>query len=223
MRLLEPEVMDSDADAREYDAMDHAAVNSQFVSDLLAVLKPEANLQILDVGTGTAQIPIELCRRAPRVRVVAVDAAESMLALARKNVAAAGLADRIELVHADAKSLAATQFDAVVSNSIVHHIGEPRAVIATAIRLTAPDGLLFHRDLARPNDEAQLKQLVDTYASDATPYQRRLFGESLRAALTIDEMRALVADFGFAPDTVQMTSDRHWTWIAHRPSEQSKS
>jgi ubiquinone/menaquinone biosynthesis C-methylase UbiE len=250
-RVFEPEVMDSSEDAREYDAMDHAAVNAQFVSDLLAVLEkgdwsnyrapreefsnnrepiigPVPFFRVLDLGTGTAQIPIELCRHAPRVHVTAVDAAESMLALARNNVAAAGLADRIQLVRSDAKCLAATRspsgaervleraFDAVISNSIVHHIAEPRAVIATAIRLTAPGGLLFHRDLARPCDEAQLNHLVATYAGDATPYQRKLFGDSLRATLTVDEMRELVTEFGFAPDTVQMTSDRHWTWSARR-------
>ena len=34
-RVLEPEVMNSDQDSREYDAMDHAAVNAVFVTDLL--------------------------------------------------------------------------------------------------------------------------------------------------------------------------------------------
>ena len=215
-RVLEPEVMDSDEDAREYDAMDHATVNTRFVTDLLAVLGTDSPVRILDLGAGTAQIPIELCRRAPRVQVTAVDAAESMLTLAHANVAAAGLVDRIELVHADAKVLAATQFDAVISNSIVHHIAEPRTVIGTAICLTAPGGLLFHRDLARPRDESQLENLVAAYAGEATPYQRKLFADSLRAALTIDEVRELVAEFDFSPETVQMTSDRHWTWSATR-------
>jgi hypothetical protein len=58
-----------------------------------------------------------------------------------------------------------------------------------------------------------LEVLVNTYANEATAYQRRLFGESLRAALTVEEMASLVADFGFARSTVRMTSDRHWTWI----------
>jgi hypothetical protein len=73
---------------------------------------------------------------------------------------------------------------------------------------------MFHRDLARPSDENQLNHLVTTYAGDATAYQRKLFTDSLRAALTIEEMRELVATFGFSPGTVEMTSDRHWTWSA---------
>jgi ubiquinone/menaquinone biosynthesis C-methylase UbiE len=218
-RILEPELMDTADDAREYDTMDHTAVNAQFVTDLLQSLS-DWSTPILDLGAGTAQIPIELCRRAPHVRITAVDAAESMLALARENIADAGLSGRIELVLADAKTLPfpVAAFPAVISNSILHHIAEPRQVVAEAMRVTAPGGLLFHRDLCRPHDEAQLEHLVTTYAGAATAYQRKLFADSLRAALTLDEMRDLVASFGFPRDTVNMTSDRHWTWVARTPA-----
>ena len=37
-RVLEPEVMDSVAEARDYDAMDHSAVNRAFVADFLAAV-----------------------------------------------------------------------------------------------------------------------------------------------------------------------------------------
>jgi ubiquinone/menaquinone biosynthesis C-methylase UbiE len=220
-RILEPELMDTDQDARQYDAMDHAAVNTLFVTDLVDALKPHVvcrtpRLEILDLGAGTAQIPIELCRRVADVCVVAIDAAEHMLAVARENVAAAGLAGRIELRHADAKRLPFVdgQFPVVTSNSILHHIAEPAAAIVEAVRVTARGGLLFHRDLCRPNHETELEKLVETYAGDATPYQQKLFADSLRAALTVAEMQALVAQYGFAPHAVRMTSDRHWTWVA---------
>src|SRR5919106_654075 len=92
-RILEPELMDTAEDAREYDAMDHAVVNAQFVTDLLAAAA-DWSLQrpvphILDLGAGTAQIPIELARRAPHLYITAIDAAEGMLRLARENVVAA--------------------------------------------------------------------------------------------------------------------------------------
>jgi SAM-dependent methyltransferase len=51
----------------------------------------------LDVGAGVAAVSIELCRRFPRLRVVALEPAEAPLALGRANVAAAGLEKRIEL------------------------------------------------------------------------------------------------------------------------------
>jgi len=218
-RILEPEIMASADDAREYDAMDHTAVNAQFVGDLLRTVMDLSRpplARFLDLGVGTAQIPIELAHRYPAAHVTGIDAAQRMLALADKNITATGLSDRIDLVLADAKHLpfADNSFPIVISNSILHHIAEPRAVVAEAVRVISAGGLLFHRDLARPNSEEQLHLLVDTYAGTATPYQRRLFGESLRAALTLEEMQDLVATFGFNRETVQMTSDRHWAWVA---------
>jgi tRNA1(Val) A37 N6-methylase TrmN6 len=95
-RELEPEVMDSAQDAREYDSMDHAAVNAAFVADFVGAIAGRCGaLTILDLGAGTAQIPIALGHALPDVRVVAVDAAENMLAIARKNVATANLEERI--------------------------------------------------------------------------------------------------------------------------------
>jgi ubiquinone/menaquinone biosynthesis C-methylase UbiE len=139
-----------------------------------------------------------------------------MLTLAEKNVAAADLTTRVMLVHADAKRLPfdSGEFDVVMSNSIFHHIPDPEIVIAEADRVTAPRGLHFHRDLARPLNEKALLEIVVSYAADATPYQRRLFTDSLHAALTTEEMGDLVAGAGFERETVRMTSDRHWTWAA---------
>src|SRR5689334_84912 len=94
-RTLEPEVMDSPEEARDYDAMDHAAVNRVFVEDFLAAW--DGRGPVLDVGTGTAQIPIEFCRRDPRAEVVAIDLAEEMLRVGRENVRRAGLESRVRL------------------------------------------------------------------------------------------------------------------------------
>jgi SAM-dependent methyltransferase len=224
-RVLEPEVMDSLEDAVEYDAMDHTVVIAAFVADLLAALNDwslqrpvtsSTTLRTLDLGAGTAQIPIELARRTPAIHITAVDAAKNMLALAEKNVSAAGLSDRITLLLADAKQLPfdSGAFDVVISNSILHHIPGPEVVICEAVRVTAPGGFLFHRDLARPNDENAVLELVASYAADATSYQRSLFAESLHAALTVDEVSNLVAHFSFDRESVHMSSDRHWTWTA---------
>jgi len=51
----------------------------------------------LDVGAGVAAVSIELCRRFPHLRCVGLEPAEAPLALARANVAAAGLEERLEL------------------------------------------------------------------------------------------------------------------------------
>jgi ubiquinone/menaquinone biosynthesis C-methylase UbiE len=218
-RVLEPEAMDTLEDARDYDAMDHAEVNRRFVRDFLAACAEQRvvdDAEVLDLGTGTAQIPIELCRQNPAARVVAIDLARHMLAVAEENVRCAGLADRIRLELVDAKGLpyGDGQFRALVSNSIVHHIPEPRSALAEAVRVAAPGAILFLRDLARPADDAQVRELVANYAFDCNAHQRQLFEDSLRAALSVGEIRDLVAALGFARQTVAATSDRHWTWSA---------
>lgn len=213
-RVLEPEVMDTPEEATDYDAMDHLAVNRVFVADFLAFW--DGSNPILDFGTGTAQIPIELCRRSSEARVVAIDLARHMLEVGRQNVERASLTDRILLQLCDAKRTPYEDgaFAAVISNSIVHHIPDPGDVLGEMVRVTRLGGRLFVRDLMRPADEPTLIHLVQMYAGDANPHQQQMFAESLHAALALGEIRDLVATLGFDPATVQQTTDRHWTWSA---------
>lgn len=206
--------MDSPAEAAEYDAMDHAAVNAAFVADLRAAGWRGGRL--LDLGAGTGLIPISLCQAEPGAVVTAVDAADSMLQAAAGNLAAAGLTARVQLVCADAKALpwASGSFPTVVSNSIVHHIPRPEQAFREAVRVVAPGGLLFFRDLSRPESEPALRRLVARYAVGESDSARELFAQSLQAALTVEEVRSLVGELGFSPTGVAATSDRHWTWIA---------
>jgi ubiquinone/menaquinone biosynthesis C-methylase UbiE len=202
--------------------MDHSHVNRLFVADLLAAwsaTSPEPLAgEVIDVGTGTALIPIELCGQAPDCRVVAIDLSTHMLNLARYNLEVHSCVSRVMLCHVDGKELPFEQdrFAVVMSNSIVHHIPEPRSVLREAVRVAAPGGLLFFRDLLRPPDEATLEQLVATYTAGESDHARQMFSDSLHAALTLDEIRALVGELGFAPESVQATSDRHWTWSARK-------
>ncbi len=215
-RTLETEAMDTLAEAIDYDTMDHREVNRAFVADLLAA-RPAPGW-ILDIGTGTAQIPIELCRQDPSAKVLTVDMARHMLLLARENVRRAGLADRIRVERADAKRLpyADGSLATVVSNSILHHIPDPRLALGEAWRVLAAGGLVFIRDLVRPADEQTVQRLVATYAPGANEHQRQMFADSFRASLTIDEVREIVTPFGVSGETVRATSDRHWTWAARK-------
>jgi ubiquinone/menaquinone biosynthesis C-methylase UbiE len=176
------------------------------------------------LGTGTAQIPIEICRRCNRFQFVAVDAAPHMLEVAKQNISAATLTECIAVQLADAKTLPFIdqEFDGVISNSIVHHLAEPIVALREAIRVIKGGGLLFFRDLLRPANEAELMQLVDRYvppaeASEQLNHQRTMFANSLCASLTLAEIRNRIIQLGFPAASVQQTSDRHWTWIAYAP------
>jgi len=221
-RELEPESMDTAEDVEQYDAMDHSEVNARFVADFLAAHGPCRGGEFLDVGTGTALIPIALGRADASARVVAFDLAPAMIERAERNVADAGLSDRIKCVQADAKSagtaLGDRAFEAVVSNSIVHHIPDPQPVLASMAARVSPGGTLMVRDLARPDSRAELDGLVERYAGGEAPEARELFRASLHAALTVDEVRAMAAGVGLPASCVEMTSDRHWTLAWRRPS-----
>ena len=153
-RVLEPEPMETADDVRQYDAMDHSAVNARFVEDFLTAHGPCRGGEILDVGTGTARIPIALCLADSAARILALDLSEPMLERAAANIAAAGLSPRIRCHHGDAKSLITLfgegSFEGVVSNTIVHHIPDPEPALDSMARLVARGGTLMIRDLARP-------------------------------------------------------------------------
>jgi ubiquinone/menaquinone biosynthesis C-methylase UbiE len=219
-RVLEAEAMDTAEEARDYDLMDHAEVNARFVADFLRAHGPSRGGEVIDVGTGPGRIPIALCQADPEIRVFGVDLAEEMLSRARANVAEAGLSRRVRFANADAKALSQpdASFEAVISNTIIHHIPDPELAIAEMARIVAPGGTIVVRDLYRPDDLATLNHLVSTYAGDASVAARALFEASLHAALTLDEIQGMVRALDLPGAEVSMTSDRHWTWVWHRPA-----
>lgn len=209
-RVLEQEVMDTLEDAQEYAAIDNSEVNEVFVAQAVE-LAPRTGL-VLDVGTGPAEIAVLLARRALGLRILAIDLGEHMLATARRNVKEAGLDRRIEIRRADAKAtgLETASVEMVISNSLVHHIPNPTTMFAEVRRVLRPGGALFLKDLHRPETSAELAHLVETYAADCTPYQRRGFSESLAAGLTVQEVVATCANVGLEGVRVRRCSDRHW-------------
>ncbi len=217
-RVLEPEVMDTYEEASVYNDMDHAEVNRTFVADLF-----EAGFtggDTLDLGTGTALIPIEICRRCEDCRIMAVDLSVGMLDLARLNIEIEGQIERIMLDRVDAKELPYPDgmFSTVLSNSIVHHIADPGPVLADAVRVLAPGGLIFFRDLARPQSDEAVAGLVQSHAAEEAEQARQMFEASLRAALTLGEICDIVQNLGLDPSTAKATSDRHWTWSVRKES-----
>ena len=203
--------MDGPDEALAYDTMDHSVVNRAFADAVLALF-PAARA-LLDLGAGTARIPLELCRVLPAATVTATDLSPAMLALGAANVAAAGLTPRVALAIVDACELPwpAGAFDAVVSNSLVHHVPDTVRLFRSIARVSGGGGLLV-RDLCRPADADAVEALVAQYTRGESASAQELFRASLHAALTVAEVRSMIAELGFDPAGVRATSDRHWTW-----------
>lgn len=210
-RITEPEVMDSLQEAVEYDAMDFFEVNTAFAERAVELGSPTG--LILDVGTGTARIPILMCQRRPQWQVIGIDLAESMLDIGRQNVEASGLQQQIKLELVDAKQMpyADAHFDMVVSNSIVHHLPNPLPFLQELKRVLKPHGAILLRDLIRPESQSILDTIVETVAADCNAHQKMLFCDSLHAAFTLDEVKELIQQAELEAVEVYQSSDRHWT------------
>ncbi len=207
-RTLEPEVMDTAEEAAAYDEMDHSAVNQAFVDRLLAL---GARGRLLDLGTGPGDIPLLIVERVADCTVVGVDLSPGMLELAQKRRAGARQAERIKFRLADAKDLdfEDASFDAVFSNTVLHHLADPRPFLREARRVLRPRGTLLIRDLYRPSNRARVDELVRMYASTASPSGREMFRASLCAALMPSELRALADECGLAEARLMVDTDRH--------------
>lgn len=211
-RTLEPEVMDTQEEVSEYLAMDHRTVNERFVEDLYAG-GPVGN-RVMDLGCGTAQIPVLLCQRSLDIHVLAVDSSVEMLETARIEVEMGGVVGQVQLAHADCKTMADYESESVptvISNSLIHHLPEPLDALKQMVRLVEPGGRLFVRDLARPDSEREVEALVVQYAGEESLFAQQLLRQSLHAALTLGEIQQLAEVAGITPSSIRMTSDRHWT------------
>lgn len=211
-RTLEPEVMDDPAGAEAYARADFSEVNQAFVDRFLAAFPAAARGRVVDLGCGPADIPLRLARTAPGIRVVAADASAPMLARAREALAGAGLADRVSLVHGRVPGLPLKpgSFDAVISNSILHHLPDPAPFWAELRRLARPGAAVFVMDLFRPESPERAREIVEGAAKDEHPILKQDFYNSLLAAFTLAEVKVQLAAAELKPLRARIISDRHW-------------
>jgi ubiquinone/menaquinone biosynthesis C-methylase UbiE len=212
-RILEPELMDTEDEALEYHAMDFSEPDGRFARDALALVAAVKAPELIDFGTGTAKIPVLLCRTRQDARVYAVDPAAEMLRVASRHVAEARLDGAITLARSDGRAtkLAAGRFDAVLSNSTVHHIHQPAALFREMKRVLKPGGAILVRDLCRPRSMDDAWAIVKRVAAGDSLRQQQLFFDSLCAALTVEEVEKILAEVGWSDLRVTMSSDRHWS------------
>ncbi len=220
-RIPEPEeLMDDPAQARAYAAADFAEPNQLFL-DLFAALhgRPFDGLA-LDLGCGPGDIPLGLADRHPAARVEAVDGAPAMLALAQAKLAVRPeLATRVtwRCERLPCAALPAAAYDAVLSNSLLHHLADPLDLWRTLARCARPGASLLVMDLARPRSTLAVDTLVEAHALDAPEVLRRDFRNSLHAAYTPAEVAEQLAMAGLPPLAVRMVSDRHLAVMGHWP------
>lgn len=87
---------------------------------LCAFAAPAVGARIIDLGTGSAIIPLVLARRIEQATFVGVELQDGMAELAQRNVQLNGLVDRIDILREDVlglrKCFPVSSFDLVLSN-----------------------------------------------------------------------------------------------------------
>lgn len=211
-RLPEPELMDDSAQVAAYANADFEAAHSAIVEHFRRVFPHIETLHtVLDLGCGPADIAIRFARMYPNCKIDAVDGAKNMLEQAQIFIARESLEDRISLhlYRLSNCELANKNFNAIVSNSLLHHLHEPQHLWSTIKQYATAETAIFVSDLFRPESTQQANHLVEQYASDEPDILRRDFYNSLLAAFTPNEVHDQLTAAGLHGLQVEQISDRH--------------
>jgi len=181
----------------------------EFLATLDLAASPRERLRVLDVGTGTARIPIEICARQSGIEIIGVDRRPAILERARRDIHRARLGDFIRVAQADTCSLpyADKTFDAVVSNSLIHHLPRRLDALREMVRVLRPGGVLLVRDSLRQPDAAKISRIL---VRSAEARRQSVAGNRLPSALTLEEARDLAVTAGLPADWVRKSGSRHW-------------
>jgi SAM-dependent methyltransferase len=217
-RIVEPELMDDPLQARAYAEADFDRSDQAFVERFLALwgppfpsLRPPGagwgpGEAIVDLGCGPGNISFRLATALPQARVVGLDGAATMVALAQER-RQRHLGDwprlRFEQLRlplpgtswagVDPVAALGGPFAAVVSNSLLHHLHDPLVLWRAVSQLAAPGATVYIKDLRRPASAAAADDLTERHAAGAPAVLRRDFRASLAAAFTASEVQAQLA------------------------------
>jgi SAM-dependent methyltransferase len=196
-RVTEPELMDDEQQSIAYAKADFSTSNQLYVDSLVGDF-PTHLRAVVDIGCGPADVVIRLAKAAPHAAITAIDGSAPMIALGRTAARAAGMDDRLTLLHTriPGPPPASQSFDAVLSKDLLHHLPDPRVLWNEVKRLGRPGAAVYVMDLVRPDSEETARAMVKEGAGSEHPILHHDFYQSLLAAFTMDEVRAQVATAG---------------------------
>nr|WP_207168612.1 class I SAM-dependent methyltransferase [Thiocystis violacea] len=214
--------MDTDAQADAYAAADFNASNTLFI-DLLKRLGPGPldGARALDLGCGPADIVIRFLRAYPKAHCDALDGAQPMLTRAQTAIdALPGVAQRCRLIcdTIPSEQLPKAHYDLILSNSLLHHLHDPRVLWRTLRAAARPGAIVLIMDLMRPASAGWIEALVETYAGKEPEVLKTDFRNSLYAAFEPAEVTEQLTEAGLNEALeVNVVSDRHLAVMGRLP------
>jgi demethylmenaquinone methyltransferase/2-methoxy-6-polyprenyl-1,4-benzoquinol methylase len=164
----------------------------------------------LDVGTGTGDLALAVCRARPDALSVGVDYTPAMIARAPAKAWSAGGGQRVSWAVADGLSLPFSDaaFDAVLSAFVLRNLVDLPAAVAEMARVTRPGGRLVALEIA-PDADPAWRKAFDLYFQQVVPRLGRLVAgdaaayaylpRSVAAFLDRGAVAALMRDAGLEP------------------------
>jgi len=206
--------MDALDQARAYAEADFEEPNSLFMELFIERFQDRAIDGVaLDLGCGPADISIRFARHFTKCEVHAVDGSEAMLFFARENLLKEppDLQKRVKLIHAviPRDTLPQDKYDAVISNSLLHHLQNPDSLWITIKRYVRKGAPVMIMDLMRPDTTEQASMIVEKYSYNEPEILKKDFFNSLCAAYTIEEIKKQLQENQIYSLYVSPVSDRH--------------
>jgi demethylmenaquinone methyltransferase / 2-methoxy-6-polyprenyl-1,4-benzoquinol methylase len=115
--------------------------NGRWRRAMVGRIAPAPGQAVLDVASGTAGVALQITARTG-ASVVGVDLTEQMLRQGQRNVAGAGMSDRIRLTAGRAEQLpfADATFDALTFTYLLRYVLDPQATLDELARVVKPGG-----------------------------------------------------------------------------------
>lgn len=126
------------------------------MTDRLMEYLPPAPMRILDLGCGTGNLTLRLCRQFPAASITVVDASPEMTDVTLRRAAAEGFGPRVSALtdRFEDLSIPREAFDLITSCMALHHVQDKARLYAQIFAWLAPGGTLRFADQLRGMDDA---------------------------------------------------------------------
>jgi len=212
-RIPEPDLMTDVEQVLAYANADFSEPHNLFI-DLFRQKFSHTNIDgnVLDLGCGTADISIRFAQTFVRCTIEGIDGSKNMLKHGRKAVLEQKLNHRIDLIcgYLPKATLPREHYDAVISNSFLHHVTDPMILWEMVKKYSSPTSAIFIMDLFRPDSIKKAKQLVEKYAANEPTVLQQDFFNSLCASYRITEVVEQLNNAGLNKLKTAQVSDRHF-------------
>ncbi|SEE91401.1 cyclopropane-fatty-acyl-phospholipid synthase [Streptomyces sp. 2112.3] len=185
----------------------------------------QKDLRLLDVGCGWGSMVLHAAREYG-VRAVGITLSEEQATFARKRIAEAGLADRVEIRVQDYREIHDEPFDAISSVGMAEHVGRTRyAEYADVLyALLKPGGRLLNHQIARrpvADEEAyHVDEFIDRYVfpdGELAPLGRTV-GQLEDAGFEVRDVEAIREHYALTLRSWVTNLERHWDEAARLTS-----